>query len=195
MALRLVIDTNVLIPGGEKDKETIESIKEFGDLLPEVARLEEIILYLSTEIINEYQLVPAQLRKFNLKKQLPKFHSSLDRILPIFRYYRTKKCRPISLEKHTDLKLKFHVVETTKLNYDVNEFIDDSEDEKFLKLTLALAKSGEIFVISVDRESILKLNVKKLYEKYKEAKNIRIYKLKDFVERVILPLLVSKRLS
>ena len=56
--------------------------------------------------------------------------------------------------------MKFHVVETTKLNYDVNEFVDDSEDEKFLKLTLALAKSGEIFVISVDRESILKLNVK-----------------------------------
>ena len=62
MAIRLVIDTNILIPGGEKDEETIKSIKEFGDLLPELARYEDIVIYFSTEVMKEYQLVPARLK-------------------------------------------------------------------------------------------------------------------------------------
>jgi len=141
MVIRLVIDTNVLIPGGEKDEETIESIKEFGSLLPEVARHEEVMIYLSAEIIKEYQLVPAKLKK--LKEQLPRFHRFLDKIIPIFYLYRKKRCKPIPLEKHINLKLKFHVIETTKLNYgDVDKFIDDPEDEKFLRFALVLARGG-----------------------------------------------------
>ena len=131
-----------------------------------------------------------------MKEQLPRFHRFLDKIIPIFYLYRKKRCRPVSLEKYIELKLKFHVIETTKLNYDdVNEFINDPEDEKFLRLALALAKGGEIFIISVDRESLLKLDVKKLCKRYKEAEKIRIYKPKEFVERVIRPLLESERIS
>ena len=77
----------------------------------------------------------------------------------------------------------------------MNDFINDQDDVKFLKLALALAKGGKIFVISVDRESILKLDIKKLSKKYKEAKNIIIYKPKDFVEKVIQPLLESERVA
>ena len=71
MAIRLVIDTNVLIPGGEKDEETIRSIKEFGDLLPELAEFEEIVIYLSTEIMKEYKsVVPTNIRRYNIKKRV-----------------------------------------------------------------------------------------------------------------------------
>jgi len=193
--IKLIIDTNVLIPGGKKDEETIKSIKEFGNLLPELARFEEIAIYLSTEILGEYKSsVPASIKRYNLKKQLPKFHSSLDRnwnrIIQLLENRR--KCNPIDLRRFVDLKLKFHVIQTTKLSYDVTNFIND-EDKKFLKLALALARGGKIFIISVDRESLLKLDIKRLSKRYEEAKNIVIHKPKDFVEKVILPLLESER--
>jgi predicted nucleic acid-binding protein len=183
--VRLVIDTGVFIPCGDKSEEMIESIKKFGNELPKIAEKLNITILLSTEVLNEYR---CKIRP-NLKSEdchpLPKFHSdftrSLDRICRLSRSHR--KCRevPIGL-------FKFHVVESSKIDkYTVKEFIDDEDDEKFLRLALSVAKGGLVCIVSVDTGSILRLRddenaYLRFCKRYDEAKNILILRPHEFVE-------------
>ena len=51
----------------------------------------------------------------------------------------------------------FHVIESSKLErYEVEEFVDDRDDAKFLKVALAAASRGEVYLVSVDN-NLLKL--------------------------------------
>jgi len=82
----------------------------------------------------------------------------------------------------------FHVIETGRIDkFDVSEFVNDSEDEKFLKLALAEASKGTVFLLSVDRSSLLKLRddsslYKKFCNKFQYAKNIRITLPGEFID-------------
>ena len=173
--MRLVIDTGVFIPGGDKSEEKIEAIKLFGNVLPQIAEKVGVEILLSIDILKEYQKIPAEIRKYDCHP-LPKFHSSVfrnwDRLL---RLRRLSKCTPKKLGHYG-----FHVYESSKLQeYDVEEFVDDKEDTKFLKVALAAANRGDVCLVSVDDGSLLKLRKDEgrfnlLCNKYREARNIRI---------------------
>jgi len=172
--MRLVIDTNVFIPCGDKSKEKVEAIRAFGELLPEIAKKEEVEILLSTEVLKEYhQKIPVEIRRHGCHNSLPEFHSSIVRTLSVLiRIMKSrKKCTPKKIEPYN-----FHVIETSKLDrYEVREFVDDPEDEKFLKLALACASKGQVYLVSVDDGSLLKLKedkFKSLCRKYCEAKNV-----------------------
>ena len=173
--MRLVIDTGVFIPCGDKSEDKIEAIKFFGNLLPRIAEEIGVEILLSIDILGEYQKIPAEIRKYECHP-LPKFHSSIfrnwDRLL---RLRRLGKCTPRKFKPYS-----FHVIESSKLKkYEVEVFVDDKEDAKFLKVALAAANKGDVYLVSVDDESLLKLRgdegrFKSLCSKYQEARNILI---------------------
>ena len=173
--MRLVIDTGVFIPCGDKSEDKIKSIKLFGNLLPRIAEKTDVEILLSTEILNEYKKIRAMIRKYNCHP-LPEFHSSvfrnLDRLLGL---RRLRKCISRKFGPYS-----FHVIESSKLEkYEVEEFVDDKEDVKFLKVALAAASGGDVYLVSVDDESLLKLRkdegrFNSLCSKYQEARNIQI---------------------
>ena len=185
--IRLVIDTNVFIPCGDKSEEIIKSIREFGDKLPELAEYFDVTILLSTDVLNEYR---CKIRP-NLKDKgchpLPKFHSdfvrNLDRICRLHKSH--KKCKEVSVGL-----FKFHVIESSKLDkYEVKEFINDEDDEKFLRLALAVAKGQIVYILSVDSESLLKLRndkdkYKKLCKRYDEAKNVAVLLPHEFIKKL-----------
>jgi len=185
--IRLVIDTGVFIPCGDKSKDMIKSIKEFGNRIPKLAEELDITILLSTDVLNEYR---CKIRP-NLKAEgchpLPKFHSdftrNLDRICRLHKLH--KKCKEILIGL-----FKFHVVESSKLNkYNVKEFINDEDDEKFLKLALSVAKGGLVYFLSADTKSLLKLRddkntYQRLCKKHGEAKNIVILRPHEFIKEL-----------
>ena len=190
--IRLVIDTGVFIPCGDKSEEMVKSIRVFGNKLPELVKEKkkekeiDITILLSTEILNEYRCKIRSNLKDKSCHPLPKFHSAfirnLDRICRLHKLH--KKCKEIQIEL-----FKFHVIESSKLDkYSVKEFISD-EDEKFLKVALPIAKGGSVYILSVDTRSLLQLKdndtFQKLCKKYSEAKNIRVLLPHEFLEDLL----------
>jgi len=91
--VRLVIDTGVLIPCGDKSDDIgiINSIKKFGNEFPNLLKKTNIVLLLSSEILKEYRLIP---RKIDNCHPLPKFHASFKRIHNrLQRSVRQSKCK------------------------------------------------------------------------------------------------------
>ncbi len=174
--MRFVIDTGVFIPCGDKSKDKIEAIKLFGNLLPQIAEEIGVEILLSIDILGEYRKIPAEIRKYECHP-LPKFHSSFLRTWDMLLRLRksSKKCRPKKIEPYS-----FHVIESSKLEkYEVEEFVDDKEDAKFLRVALAAASWRDVYLVSVDDKSLLKLRKEEgrfnsLCSKYQEARNIRI---------------------
>ena len=174
--MRLVIDTGVFIPCGDKSEDKIRSINHFGSRLPRIAEMIDVEILLSTEILKEYKMVPAKIRRYNNCHPLPEFHSSVIRIFNnlLRNLLRLRKCIPRKFVSYS-----FHVIESSKLErYEVEEFVDDREDVKFLKVALAAASRGEVYLVSVDN-SLLKLRndrgrFNSLCSRYQEARNIQI---------------------
>ncbi len=183
--IKVIIDTGVFIPCGDKPEEIIQSIEKFGNELPDLADKINIEILVSTEVLKEYKnKIPAELRK--CKKPLPKFHRVFARALTTLARVlsRVKKCKIRKFEKYS-----FHVLESSKIKeVDLSRYIEDKEDEKFLKLALTVAKKDKIYLISVDRGSLLKLsdetNYRKFCDKFKHASNIKILLPGEFIAEV-----------
>jgi predicted nucleic acid-binding protein len=140
--IRLVMDTGVFIPCGDKSKDKIDAIREFGNKLPELTKKFKIVILLSTEVLGEYKSIPARLKNPDCHP-LPEFHRGfLRNIHRIQQLGRLKKCS----ERQFGI-YKFHVIESSKLDrYQVSEFVNDPNDEKFLKLALAEANKGNVYL-------------------------------------------------
>lgn len=80
------------------------------------------------------------------------------------------------------------MIESGKMKqFDVSEFVDDPDDEKFLRVALAEAGRGDVFILSVDSGSLLKLKddenlYKRLCKKYNQAKNVKVRLPHEFIE-------------
>ena len=179
--IRVVIDTNVFIPCGDKSEDKIKSIELFGEIFPRLAETYGIAILLSTEILDEYKMIRAKVKDCH---PLPRFHASFIRNLDeICRLKRLKKCRERSMGS-----FRFHVIESSKIDrYDVKEFVkSDPEDEKFLKVALAEASKGVVYILSVDDESLLRLKNDELYrrmcERFDEAKNVKVLLPHELIE-------------
>ncbi len=179
--IRVVIDTNVFIPCGDKSEDKIKSIKLFGEIFPKVAETYDITILLSTEILDEYKMIRAKVKDCH---PLPKFHANFIRNLErIRRLHRLKKCREITVDP-----FNFHVIESSKIDrYDVRDFVEnDPDDEKFLRVALVEASKGVVLILSVDDESLLKLRDTELYErlcrKFDEAKNVKVLLPHELIE-------------
>jgi len=185
--IRLVIDTGVFIPCGDKSENMIKSIKEFGNKIPKLAEKFNITILLSTEVLNEYRCKIRPNLKDKSCHPFPKFHSDFIRNLDfICRLNKShKKCREIQVGL-----FKFHVVESSRLSkYNVKEFINDEDDEKFLKLALAFAKGELVYIVSVDTKSLLELKennglYRRLCKKHGEDKNIVILLPHEFIKEL-----------
>ncbi len=182
--VRLVIDTGVFIPCGDKSEDIVNSIKKFGNKLPELAEKVDIVISLSTEILGEYRIIPSKVSNCH---PLPKFHASFERIFDrIQRYGRHNKCKERKIGRHKHMFV--HIIESGKIGeFDVSEFVNDPEDEKFLKLALAEASKGTVFLLSVDRSSLLKLRddpslYEKFCNKFQYASNIKITLPGEFID-------------
>ena len=183
--IRLVIDTGVFIPCGDKSKDKIDAIREFGNKLPELTEKFEIVILLSTEVLGEYRSIPARLKNLDCHP-LPEFHRGfLRNIHRIQQLRRLKKCseRPFGI-------YKFHVIESSKLDrYQVSEFVSDPDDKKFLKLALAEANKGNVYLLTVDSGSLLKLKedhqlYATLCKKYEETKNVTVALPNELLEAI-----------
>jgi predicted nucleic acid-binding protein len=183
--IRLVIDTGVFIPCGDKSKDKIDAIREFGNKLPELTEKFEIVILLSTEVLGEYKSIPARLKNPDCHP-LPEFHRGFSRTLhQLLRRERLRRC----LERQFG-SYKIHVIESSKLNrYQVSEFVNDPDDEKFLRLALAEANRGYVYLLTVDSKSLLKLKEdSQLYamlcKKYGEAKNVTVALPNELLEAI-----------
>ncbi len=180
--IRIVIDTNVFIPCGDKSEDKIRSIEIFGKALPKLAEIYEIVILLSTDILSEYKMIPAKIKNCH---PLPEFHVDFIRNLDwiIRRLIRFRKCR-----ERSKSYLKFHVIESSRMDsYDVKEFVkNDPDDEKFLEVALAEASKGNVFVLSVDDESLLMLRDDEIYrrlcERFDEAKSVKVLLPHELIE-------------
>lgn len=181
--VRLVIDTGVFIPCGDKSEDLISSIKKFGNELPNLVERVDFVILLSTEILKEYSLIRSKIKEENCHP-LPKFHASFIRNLDrIQRLKESKKCIKRMLDKYT-----FHVIESSKIDIaNLNKFVNDPKDEKFLKLALTEASKSIVFLLSVDSASLLRLRInsshyEELYNEFPMAKNIKVMMPGEFVD-------------
>ena len=148
-----------------------------------MAKRFDIVILLSTEILDEYKQIPAKVGSCH---PLPKFHADFVRNLVRIRrlHVSRKKCT----ETEQIEPIKFHVIESGKMKqFDVSEFVDDPDDEKFLRVALAEAGRGDVFILSVDSGSLLKLKddenlYKRLCKKYNQAKNVKVRLPHEFIE-------------
>lgn len=182
--IRLVIDTCVFIPCGDKNKNIINSIEKFGKELPNLAKRINIVILLSTEILKEYKsIIRPKIRNCH---PLPKFHASFVRNFDRIQLTlgKSKKCVERTIGKYT-----FHTIESSKIDkFDVSDFVNDPKDEKFLRLALAEASKGSVFLLSVDNASLLRLQTnsslyKKFCKEFQNANNVKVIlpeKLIDF---------------
>jgi len=182
---RLVIDSSALIPCGEKREEDIESIKEFGNRLPEIAEKFGVVLALSKKILEEYSSsVKVGMRK--CAGHLPKFHASFYRNLDrIIRLGNLKKCVARTL---SELGVRAHVIEASREGkFEVSEFVKDREDEKFVKTALVVASSGGVYIITVDSQLLAlaeERNYKRFCKRFEYGRNVKVVKPGTFVNMV-----------
>ncbi len=130
--VRLVIDTGVFIPCGDKSENIINSIKKFGNELPNLAERINIVILLSTEILKEYRLIPPKVRNCH---PLPKFHASFIRNFNRIQLTlgKSKKCVKRTIDKYA-----FHMIESSKIDkFDVSKFVKDPKDEKFFGISFS----------------------------------------------------------
>ncbi|MGQ9468588.1 MAG: hypothetical protein ACUVTD_01985 [Nitrososphaerales archaeon] len=169
----LVLDPSSLIPCGEKSEEEKEAIRKLGSIL---YKTRYATIYLSSYLVKIYKTKVAPLLEQH--HQLPPFHVSLLNLLPQFikisTISRGSLCKTISPE----IGIKFHILETTRIQcYDINNIgLTEDEDKEVLRITLA-ATHQETFLVTTDRNFLENLNWTKLSKKYpNESQKIKIVK-------------------
>lgn len=170
----LVLDCSALIPCGDKSSEEKEAIQWLGHALSNHNLKEYATVYLSSRLIRVYQTkVAPQLKRHH---PLPPFQVSLLNLLPIFRKISTKSRRSLCKIIPSEMGIKFHILEHTRLqSYDVNDIgLTEGEDKEVLRIALASANQ-KTFLVTVDYHFLRNLNRTELSKRYpNESQKIEI---------------------
>jgi hypothetical protein len=169
----LVLDCSSLVPCGEKSEEMKEAIRQLGSKL---YNLNCVIIYFSPHLIKVYYtIIPKELKNHH---PLPPFQANLLRLLPELVKITSKSRGLLCNVRQTEGGVKFHILETSRVEYyDVNDVgLIEEEDKEVLRIALAIASKHEkVFLVTADRHFLESVNQNKLLRRYhSESQKIKI---------------------